>query len=139
MNISLSFHIIGIVFWIGGLLLVTRFMRLFSESGQTANTALAATVRKGWFIYVIHGLLFTLLSGFYQFFTMGAGEYMKQGWFHGKLTFIFVLLITTSMAGLEVRKVGLGQNTNPGRLRLIQILSAISFVAIVFMTKVMRG
>lgn len=138
MNVSLAFHIIGIVFWVGGLLVVTRFMRLFCPNAEGATSALAGTIRKNWYLYVIHGLLFTVLSGFYQLMLGGVAVYMKQGWFHGKLTLIIVLLLTTALAGAELRKIGHGEKTSPSRLRLIQIVSAISFVAIIFMTKVLR-
>lgn len=137
MNISLSFHLIGIVFWVGGLLFVTRFARLFAEQ-NSHNTELATTIRKSWILYVIHGLAFTLVSGFYQLFSGGIGSYMKQGWFHGKLTFVIVLLVATVMLGFQVSRIGKGQQTSAKALRLIQILTAFSFVITVFMTKAFR-
>jgi uncharacterized membrane protein len=136
MDISLAFHLIGIVFWVGGLLVVTRFARLCVV--KPADAEFAGTIKKTWLLYVIHGLAFTFISGFYQLFSGGIGTYMKQGWFHSKLTFVLVLFVATVMLGLQMRRIGSGEVVSAKALRWVQILTAFSFVIIVFMTKAFR-
>jgi uncharacterized membrane protein len=63
---------------------------------------------------------------------------MKQGWFHSKLTFVLVLFVATVMLGLQMRRIGSGEVVSAKALRWVQILTAFSFVIIVFMTKAFR-
>lgn len=136
MNWSLAIHIIGIVFWTGGLLITIRFLRLGSVTTPAADTV--TTIRKTWQLYIIHGLGLTLLTGLFQLFYGGVGTYMKQGWFHGKLTLVIILVVATVICGIEVKKLAEGKLTSAGRLRLVQILTALSLIGIVFLTKAVR-
>lgn len=135
MQISLALHIVGIVFWVGGLLILTRFAQIFSQPGD-ANEKSRAVLRKSWWLYVIHGVGFTLLTGFYQLYSGGIGNYMKQGWFHTKLTFVLLIAVATIMFGLQMAKISRSEAVSSKSLRIIQILAAVSFVVIVFVTKV---
>lgn len=137
MQWSFVFHLLGIIFWAGGLLILTRFARVLVNA-EARSPEFVSTIRKTWFIYVLHGMVFTLLTGFYQLFAGGVGVYMKQGWFHGKLTLVLILLIATVLFALEVRRIGEGDAPRSGRLRAVQILTALSVVGIIVFTRALR-
>ena len=138
MQWSFALHIIGIIFWLGGLLILTRFARVSSEPGAMSQQ-FRAIMRKSWFVYVIQGMVFTLLTGLFQLFAGGGpGFYFKQGWFHGKVTLVFVLIAATVMLGMEIKRISDSLPANPNRLRMIQILTIVSMLGIVLLTKVFR-
>lgn len=135
MQFSFAIHIIGIIFWIGGLLILTRFAQAFTEVSQPSEK-IRAVLKKSWWLYVIHGVGLTVVTGTYQLIAGGVGSYMKQGWFHAKLTFVLVLCVATIMLGMQMAKIARTEVASGKVLRLVQVLTAVSLVAIVVMTKV---
>ena len=91
MEISLALHIVGIVFWIGGLLFLTKTLKF----DLSRNPDLAVLNRKLLFGWLLPGIIITLVTGIYQFLQVGAAVLMKQGWFHGKLTLVVLLLLAS--------------------------------------------
>lgn len=138
MNWSLTVHIIGIVLWIGGLLIGARVARMLASAESPPSEAIKLVVRKIWNVNVLQGLALVLLTGLYQLFTGGLGVYMKQGWFHGKMTLLLVLLVTTGLFGAQVRAIGEGRAANGKRLVLVQVLTIICLVGIVTLSKALR-
>lgn len=139
MQWSFAIHLIGIVMWLGGLLMLTRFARIAGDPALASNPPFVKVMRKSWFIYVVQGLAITVLTGFYQLFAgAGPGFYLKQGWFHGKITLVLVLIVATAMLGFEIKNISESRPANPNRLRVIQILSVVGLVGIVLLTKVFR-
>lgn len=139
MHWSFAIHIIGIVLWLGGLFNVTRFAGLAAEPGASLGQSYAKVLRKSWFVGVIQGLALTVLTGLYQLFAgAGLGVYFKQGWFHGKVTLVLVLVAATVMLGFEIKKIGESQAPHAGRLRVVQMLSMIGLIGIVCLTKFSR-
>lgn len=137
MQISIAMHIIGLVLWLGGVLVLTRLARLFVDATPDGGPTVVM-LKKSWHFYVIHGIGITLLTGLFQLFMGGVGEYMKQGWFHTKLTFVLVLVATTIVLGLQISRISRGERASANALRWVQILSSISLVVIVFLMKVVR-
>lgn len=135
---SFVIHIVGLVLWLGGLLILPRFMRVAASGGAAANADLVAVIRKSWNIYVLQGLVVASLSGLYQLFSGGIAFYMKQGWFHGKLTLVVALLVATVLLGLEVRRLGESGIVQAGRLKAVRIIGIVSLLGIVALTKALR-
>jgi len=93
MRVSFAFHLLGIVFWIGGLLFASRIIKIAATDSDSAGLKILA--KKTLFGYIVPGLIVTLLTGFYQFLSVGSQVYMKQGWMHAKLLLVAVLLWST--------------------------------------------
>ena len=104
MKISLAFHIIGIVMWMGGLLILTRLMKAFRSGDSCSDQFRASLERRVFLGWVLPGLGLVSISGLYQIFTRGFDFYLKQGWFHAKLTLILVLLAVTYFTWREIAK-----------------------------------
>lgn len=137
MRISLALHIIGMVMWVGGLMFLTRFMKIAASDGaQTAS--LREGVGKMWVGAVLPGFLIALLTGLYQLTLGGLAVYMKAGWFHGKLLFVVVLLVVTAIVWMDVRRCANGESLKSSRIMAMHGLSAISLIVIVFLTMVLR-
>jgi protoporphyrinogen IX oxidase len=86
----LALHIFGVIFWMGGLLMVTSLLaRVPEEVGLPKERFLGAarglfesTVNLGAAISIILGLLLTILEP----------AVLRQGWLHAKLLLVAILL-----------------------------------------------
>lgn len=137
MQYSLAFHLVGIVLWLGGLIILPRIMSVMNNEGAQA-AGLPRIVRRVWFGFIIPGLVITLLTGGLQLSLGGVDVYMKQGWFHGKLTFVMLLLAATVITGLEVSKANHKVALSPGKLHMAHGIAALSLILIVLLTMVGR-
>ncbi len=133
MRFSLALHIIGVVFWLGGLILLPRLMKLALQSG-TSSAQLKPIGKRAFFGYLLPGAIITVVSGLYQLFSLGASLYFKQGWFHTKLTFVVVLLIATALLWIELRR----EQLRGGRLMMIHGIGAAMLLIVVFLTFLSR-
>lgn len=94
-KISIAFHIMGIVMWIGSMLICSRFIAM-SINEQRDNSAWFSKIFWGW---TLPGVLITVFSGIAQLMLNGFGFYFTQGWFHAKLTLVVILLVATFLLG----------------------------------------
>ena len=136
MEISLALHIVGVVMWLGSLLVLTRMLSA-CEEGEIASPFSKIT-KKVYFGWTLGGLTLTLLTGLYQFFVRGASYYMKSGWFHGKLTFLIVLIILTVLVARPVKMVSNGENVHQSKMMMFHGITGLCLIAIVFLTMVGR-
>ena len=139
MQLSLAFHIIGILFWVAGLMVVSGLIRYFESHPELKGPSYVALTKKYWFGMVVPGFLISLITGTYQILLMGVGYYMKQGWFHGKLTFIIVLLVVTALVGKGYGAVKQGQPLPAKRFGMLHGVIGSSLLIIVFLTYMGRS
>jgi protoporphyrinogen IX oxidase len=138
MKISIAFHIIGIVFWLGGLLVLSRVMKGLVLSGID-KAGYAPIVKRVFYGFVLPGFIISLISGTFQILANGGfGVYVAQGWFHGKLTFVVVLLIVTFLLGREISKLSAGNGVSTRALGMIHGITSLALIVIVFLT-IVRG
>lgn len=133
MKYSLAFHIIGIVFWIGSLALLTRVMGVVVK-GDGRNDAIAHAVKRIWFGFGVSGFVIALLSGLHQVGAGGAALYMQQGWFHAKLGALTVLIVLTLLVTKEVKQFVAGGEVSAKKLGMLHGMSSLMLVIIVFAT-----
>lgn len=124
---SLTLHIIGLVLWVGGLILLPRFI-------VVAPPASFGGVRRVFWGFVVAGGVIAAASGLYQIAQRGAAFYFSQGWFHTKLTLVGVLVVLTALLGSEIARGASGRGARASRLMMIHGISALSMAAIVFLT-----
>jgi uncharacterized membrane protein len=133
MAYSVAFHIIGICFWMAGLLMLTRIM-VISES---PTLTLIKTVRRLWLGYAVPGALIVVISGVYQISYKGMAFYFGpgQGWFHTKVSIVLVLLVITALLWKQVNKFSNGEIPNRKILGAFHGVSALSLIVLVFLTE----
>lgn len=132
MKYSLALHLIGMIMWVGGVLFLSRVMKLMLNSGGSAAVMGAATKRI-FFGWIVPGLLVTTVSGMYQLSIVGL-----RSWMHMKLTLLLGLFVITFLLHAEVRKINSGGEVNAGRLGMVHGLSGALLILIVFVTMVLR-
>lgn len=137
MRYSLALHIIGIVMWLGGLLILTRMMSSLEKLSKE-SLGLVPIIKKIFYGWILGGLFLTALTGLYQIGIRGISFYMKQGWFHSKLTLVLLLVGVTVALGLQVSKASRGDIVKSKSVMILHGLSAVGLVSIVFLTMLGR-
>ena len=142
MRYSIALHIVGLVLWLGGLMMLTRILKVFChqfpDEANAAMEGLRKVVKRLMFGFVVPGLLLTCVTGVYQITTMGMAYYMKEGWFHAKLSLVLILLVLTFLTLQEVMKANRKELLAPSRLIMLHVLSSLSLIVIVFLTMLSR-
>lgn len=143
MAVSLAFHIVGMIMWVGALLIMTRMLRGFAENPSSTfgdqGLPLRAVIKRTWVGFGLGGMGLSLISGTFQLLNRGMSFYMSQGWFHGKLTFIVILLVVTLIVHRNVLSVANGGGVTRKTIGMLHGLSGLSFILIVFLTILGRG
>ncbi len=137
MKISLAFHVIGFVMWGGGMMLLTRILNIFTEQYSTDSKSVQI-VRKITFGWVLPGFALSLITGLFQVFYRGAGFYMQQGWFHGKLTLLIVFIVVTVVTLVTVRSLNEGAILSRARLGALHGISSLCVFGIILLTMLGR-
>jgi uncharacterized membrane protein len=106
---------------------------------ETARIEIAKAIKRGYFGFVISGLTLTLLTGLYQIFARGMAFYMAQGWFHGKLTLVLVLIVASVVFGAQVKAAVDGRTVKAGTVGMIHGLASATLVLVAFLTLVGRA
>jgi len=88
---ALLFHVFGIVFWMGGLLIVTQVLAAHTkEQSPEARKALERLESKLLIGMAHPGAAVTLIAGITV--VMIEPAYMYQTWLHAKLTLVAILI-----------------------------------------------
>lgn len=142
MTVSLAFHLVGMIMWLGSLLIITRILRAFADAPSSSlgqpGEVLRSVISRAWAGFGIGGLLISLISGLYQISVKGFAYYMQQGWFHGKLTFIIILLVDSYLVHRNVAAVSKGGSVSRKTVGVLHGLAGLSLIVIVFMTMLGR-
>lgn len=132
-KISVAIHIIGIVMWLGGLLVLTRLFKLFTL-GHSGLQQVSGMMSRIFFGYVILGTVLTVCTGLYQLSYSGVAAYMSQGWFHGKLTLVLILLVVTAICFQYLRRIQKGATLSRGMVGALHGVVGLTLLVGVFIT-----
>ena len=125
-------HIIGFVFWMAGLLVVTQVMAAHAEE---RSPEAGGALRK---------LEMKLLKGMAHpgaLITIGAGtvliamhpDYLHQSWLHAKLSLVVILIGMNAFLHMRARELGDGRSkSRPGQFRLLHgVISAVFLIIVI--------
>jgi uncharacterized membrane protein len=141
LKISLALHLIGMVMWLGSLLVLTRLFKLFTSPITSPITSpsgpqgqLPTLMGRMLWGYVIPGFLLSLGTGLYQMGYVGFGTYLAQGWFHGKLTLVVLLVVVTLLCFANVGKIRRGAPVSGGLASAMHGFVGFTLIVVVLMT-----
>ncbi len=124
---TLLFHITGLVFWIGGLLVATSLLGQHSEDqtgdgraalGQAEMRILSGMANPGAGITVVTGIVLIALQG---------QAILRAPWLQAKLTLVAVLIVLHGIVFSRARRVAAGKLVVPRRTWMI-LHGAISLI-----------
>jgi len=108
LNWALVAHIIGIIYWLGGLIAAGHvLMRLGNESSPEARTSLADFENRLLKRIVHPGAAITVLAGIG--ILLADPEYLRQTWLHIKLVLVVVLIVLDLMMTVRFRAYRAGK------------------------------
>ena len=135
----LVFHIIGFIFWAGGLLDISRILGYHVKEEIAVQKRLSwMEFRMFWFVST-PGLIVTWAMGLALFLTGGGVDvYLKgAGWFHGKLTAVLVLTIIHFLIGRSVMQLRAEPKiSNPAKFKALHGIAGLCVVAIVILVMI---
>jgi putative membrane protein len=105
---TLVFHILGLVFWLGSLLVVTHVLAAHTEAAAPEARAAFARLERKLFNGLAHpGAALMIITGA----TLAARnpEYLKEHWLHLKLLLVIVLVVLDLRVYLRARAFQAGR------------------------------
>jgi protoporphyrinogen IX oxidase len=124
---TLLFHIVGLVFWIGGLLVATSLLGQHSdERSPEGRTALGLAEVRMLSGMANPGAVITIVTGVILIELRGA-SILHTTWLQGKLILVACLLILHGIAYIRARRLAAGTHRFPRRSWMI-LHGAISLV-----------
>lgn len=137
-SLSIGLHIVGFLLWGGGLMFLTRMLIPFVK-GESGSPGLIAALRRSYIGFVLVGCALTIFTGMFQLISRGLPFYFAQGWFHGKLTLVVVLLIATVVAHAQLAKLERGALLSKVQVIAVHAIVASTVVATILLTILGRG
>ncbi|MGH9447340.1 MAG: CopD family protein [Terriglobia bacterium] len=124
---TLLFHVVGLVFWVGGLLVATSIFGQYSDErspeartalGQAGTRMLSGMANPGAIITVITGIILVDLRG---------AEILRTTWLQAKIILVVCLLIMHGIGYVRARKLLTGKLRVPRKSWMV-LHGAISLV-----------
>jgi protoporphyrinogen IX oxidase len=84
------FHVFGVVFWVGSLLLISSLMRLAPDEVGAAREALIVAARRLFRLSANIGAVVTVIFGLGL--IISEPQVLRHGWLHIKLLFVAIML-----------------------------------------------
>ncbi len=135
---TLVFHLIGLVFWIGGLLIATQvFAQHSREAAPEAREALARIEGRLLRAMANPGALLTVLTGIILILS-NRSYYLHASWLHAKLALVLLLMGLHGVVLSRSRAV-LGRGIDFERRTWITLHGTIALVFIGILVCVLPG
>jgi uncharacterized membrane protein len=132
-QLSLAFHIIGFVLWVGGTMVLARALAV--ATSDKPQSAVCSWAWRAFVGYIVPGALLTVLTGLYQILSgVGFAGYFAQGWFHGKVTLILLMFGATVVFGVKCSALSRGESVRKGSLMAIHGIAALMLLGGVLLT-----
>jgi protoporphyrinogen IX oxidase len=132
---TLVFHIIGLVFWLGSLLVVTQILAIHTEETSSETRAMLGRLESKLLKGLAHpGAAIMVITGLVLLFREPG--YLRENWLHAKLLLVVVLI------GLDLRLTFQARRLRAGKIELSRrecmvLHGAISLVFLVILILVM--
>ena len=130
-------HVLGLVFWVGGLLVTSMALtRHTLETSPDARQALARLERIFLRGLADPGALLTILAGI-SLISTNSHYYLHAPWLHIKLTFVLLLIGLHGMVAVRTKKFARGQiEMQRSEARMLVLATLFLFLSILIATLV---
>jgi putative membrane protein len=127
---TLVFHLLGMVFWIGGLLMVTQTLSLDSQATDAAaHQANYLSARKTMNALAHPGLLIMIASGALLLYFEPL--MLRAGWLHVKLACVVALIVFDIVIFSKVRKLPMRPASRGQSAMFHGVISALFFAILI--------
>ncbi len=98
------FHLFGVIFWIGGLLIVSTILAAAADESGAGQAAILKLARRLFSAACNAGAAITIVFG--TLIVINEPQVMRHGWMHVKLALVGVLIILHVWMYLRSRRIG---------------------------------
>jgi putative membrane protein len=135
---TLVFHIFGLVFWVGALLIVTSVLaRHTEERSLEVREAFARTEKRLLNGMAMPGALLTVFSGVFLI-LLNPPYYLRAGWLHAKLVLVMILIGIHWVVFSRTKSFGAGR-TSLDRRACMTMHAAITLIFLGILICVLPG
>ena len=130
------FHVVGFIFWMGGLMVLTRIQAFRAGEAPEVQDRLAPLEKKVYWGFAVAGLVLTLLSGVLLLHLSGwlpLNSKLSGAGFHIKLTFVALLLGVHGVVHAKMK-----QRAAAGLYKALHAITGTLLLAIVISVLVVR-
>src|SRR3989338_6971939 len=128
-----ALHVVFVIFWMAGLLYFYRLLAYHSKETEINIIARFRLMEKRLYFYITLPAAFLALATGLHMVVFLHEYYMALGWFHAKLTLGILLFFQTLWGWHFYRKLGSGKPVSPIFLRVLNELTTIAVILIVFL------
>jgi putative membrane protein len=132
----LSFHIIGFILWMGGLLDMTRILGYHVKEQIPVQERLSWMEKRMFFFVATPGMAITIIFGVCLFFAQGGfhGYLPPSIWFHIKMSLVLILIGIHFFIAKQILFLRDNpQNMSPVRFKAIHGITGLALIAIVLL------
>jgi protoporphyrinogen IX oxidase len=133
---ALVFHVIGFVFWMAGLLVVTQLMAVHAEERSPEGGRVLSRLEMKLLKGLAHpGALITIGAGIVVVAIQPG--YLRQSWLHAKLSLVVILIGMNLFLHMRARELGAGRSkVRPGQFRMLHGVVSVLFLFIVILVMI---
>ena len=112
MNWWLTFHLLGMILWTGGLLTVSRMAAYHTAEASVVKPRLAWVEGRLYWLVTVPGMIITLITAM-GILSASPLPYGDFGWFHTKMGLVALLLILHGVMHVKLK----GLKADPARAK----------------------
>jgi len=132
---ALVFHIFGIVFWIGGLLIVTQVLAMHAGEetfeGRRAFERMEVKLVNG----IAHpGAAIAVMAGIALFVLLPSDRH--QHWLHAKLLLVLVMIVLDLVVYRRAKQLNMGQKLTRGHFMMLHGAISLVFLGILVLVMI---
>jgi putative membrane protein len=106
----LTFHVLGVILWTGGLLAISRMAAYHTVEDATVQPRFAWVEWRMYWLVTVPGTVITLVTAAGLLATSPLA-YGGMGWFHGKMALVALLLVLHAVLHLRLKALKLHPET----------------------------
>lgn len=126
------FHLFGVIFWVGGLLIISSMLGVAARESGTAQEAMLRLTRRLFNSACNAGAVIAIVFG--SLIIVSEPEVMRHGWLHVKLALVVALIIVHLWMLRRSRSIGQPSGSpTRGEFLIIHGLVSIALLAILVM------
>ncbi len=131
-------HVLGVVFFAGGSMILSRVIASSKKESDEFKQALAKIVLRIYKIAVLPLMIVTVVTGFYMAVNLGSFKDPTH-WIHIKLLFVLVLVAIDQMFFALLRKTAAGEIREKWAIyNMVHGMTGLAFLAILICVFVVR-
>ena len=98
----LTFHLLGMVLWAGGLLTISRMAAYHTAEEAPVQPRLAWVEGRMYWLVAVPGAVISVITAIGMLATSPV-DYAGQGWFHGKMALVGLLIVLHALLHVKLR------------------------------------